>query len=64
MGRDYRVRRPRSRGQYVLGRHDSGWLQPTGPREKRMVAKIVRRYDGDIPDGCWYKKLYSVFEWS
>lgn len=68
--RDYRVRKSRSKGQYVLNKrngftsYESGWIQPTGTWEKRQYSKIVRRFAGDMQGGNWYKKLTSVFYWS
>lgn len=68
--RDYRVRKSRSKGQYVLNKrngftsYESGWIQPTGTWEKRQYSKIVRCFAGDMQDGNWYKKLTSAFYWS
>lgn len=63
--RDYRVRTSsKSKGQYVLGRYDSGYIQPTGKFEKRRSAKKVRNFKGVLTSGSMYKKLYTHFEWN
>jgi hypothetical protein len=61
--RDYRLRKRGSKGQYVLGRHDSGYVQPTGTKGKRQANKIVRR-SKELFDGGYYKKLSTWFEWN
>ena len=69
MSRLYRIRKGRSRGQYVLNRCNgylwpSGYLQPTGKIQKRAAARSVRHFQGELPDGSAYKKLWGPFEWS
>lgn len=67
--RDYKIRKSRSKGKYVLNnrngftRYESGYIQPTGKWEKRQASKIARRIS-DMPNGNWFKKTTSVFEWS
>lgn len=58
--RDYRIRTSsKSKGQYVVGRYESGYIQPTGKLEKRIFAKKVRAFKGEITNGSMYKKLYA-----
>lgn len=32
------------------------------PWAKRCANKRVRRHKGDLPDGCWYKRLYEQYD--
>ena len=41
-----------------------GWTDYSKNRTKwykRYSSKIVRRFDGEISDGCSYKKLYESY---